>query len=60
MLCLSRKLGERIIIGKDIVITVIDIQGNKIRLGIEAPRDVSVMRAELVPPATLDDLDDRR
>ena len=60
MLCLSRKLGEKIIIGDNITITVIDIQGNKIRLGIEAPRDVSVMREELVEPKTLDELDERR
>jgi carbon storage regulator len=60
LLVLTRKLGEKIIIGDNITLTIVDIDRGKIRLGIEAPRDVSVMRAELVPPATLDDLDDRR
>lgn len=48
MLVLSRKSGEKIVIGKDIVISVIEVRGDKIRLGIEAPRDVRVMRSELV------------
>jgi carbon storage regulator len=52
MLVLSRKLGEKIRINDNIVITVIDIDRGKIRLGIEAPRDVPVYRQELlVPPA---------
>ena len=41
MLVLSRKLGEKIFIGDNICITVVDIDRGKIRLGIEAPRDVS-------------------
>ncbi len=49
MLVLSRKLGEKIFIGENICITVVDIDRGKIRLGIEAPREVSVVRAELVP-----------
>lgn len=49
MLVLSRKLGEKIYIGDNICITVVDIDRGKIRLGIEAPRDVSIMRAELLP-----------
>lgn len=50
MLVLSRKLGEKIRIGDDIVITVVDIDRGKIRLGIEAPRDVPIYRQELLPP----------
>jgi carbon storage regulator len=49
MLVLSRKLGERIFIGEHIVITVADIGRGKIRLGIEAPKDVPVWREELKP-----------
>lgn len=49
MLVLSRKKGERIRIAEDIWITVVEIQPNKIRLGVEAPRDVEVMREELLP-----------
>jgi carbon storage regulator len=49
MLVPSRKLGERIYIGPDVCITVVDIQAGKIRLGIEAPRDVPIYRQELLP-----------
>lgn len=49
MLVLSRKLGEKIFIGEHICITVVDIDRGKIRLGIEAPRDVSIYRQELLP-----------
>ena len=49
MLVLSRKLGEKICIGNSICITVVDIDRGKIRLGIEAPRDVPVFRQELLP-----------
>jgi carbon storage regulator len=54
MLVLSRKLGEKITIGDNISITVVDIDRGKIRLGIEAPRDVPIFRQELLahsPPA---------
>lgn len=51
MLVLSRKLGERICIGDNIFITVVDINRGKIRLGIEAPRDVPVYRQELLDDA---------
>ena len=47
MLVLSRKPGEKIHIGSDITITVIEGRGNKIRIGIEAPEDVPILRAEL-------------
>lgn len=49
MLVLSRKLGEKIFIGENIVITVVDIDHGKIRLGIDAPRDVPIYRQELLP-----------
>jgi carbon storage regulator len=48
MLVLSRKLGEKIYIGDNICITVVDIDRGKIRLGIEAPRDVPISRQELL------------
>lgn len=47
MLVLSRKLGEKIVIGDNIEITVVDIDRGKIRLGIEAPKDVPIFRSEL-------------
>ena len=51
MLVLSRKLCEKIYIGDNICITVVDIDRGKIRLGIEAPRDVPIYRQELLPLA---------
>ena len=47
MLVLSRKLGERIVIGDGIVVTLVKVGPNQARLGIEAPRDVKVYREEL-------------
>lgn len=48
MLVISRRLGEKIFIGENIVLTVVDIDRGKIRLGIEAPRSVSIFREELL------------
>lgn len=47
MLVLSRKRDESIIIGEDIKIVVVDIRGDKVRLGIEAPKETSVHRREV-------------
>ena len=47
MLVLSRKTDERIVIGNDIVITIVSIRGDKVRLGIEAPVEVHVHRQEV-------------
>jgi carbon storage regulator len=49
MLVLTRKLMEKLFIGDDICVTVVRLEGGQVRLGIEAPREVSVVRAELVP-----------
>jgi carbon storage regulator len=49
MLVLTRKLMEKLFIGDDICVTVVRLDGGQVRLGIEAPRDVTVVRAELVP-----------
>ncbi|MFO0952465.1 MAG: carbon storage regulator CsrA [Isosphaeraceae bacterium] len=47
MLVLTRKLNERIVIGDNIRITVVGIRGNHVRLGIEAPPEVTILRDEL-------------
>lgn len=47
MLVLTRKLNERIVIGENIRITVVGIRGNHVRLGIEAPPEVTILRDEL-------------
>ena len=49
MLVLSRKLGEKILIGDSIVLTVVKIDRNQIRLGIDAPADVAIYREEIAP-----------
>ncbi len=47
MLVLSRQRDESIIIGDNVVITIVDIRGDKVKLGIEAPREISVHRREV-------------
>jgi carbon storage regulator len=46
MLVLSRKIGNRIVIAGNIEIVVLQIRGNKVRLGVNAPRDVSIVRCD--------------
>ena len=66
MLVLSRKRDEQIVIGDNIIITVVDIRGDKVRLGVEAPADVPVHRHEVYAalrnldctPAKADDAND--
>jgi len=53
MLVLTRKLMEKLYIGDDICITVVRLEGGQVRLGIEAPRDVPVVRAELLEERAL-------
>ena len=47
MLVLSRKSTERIQIGDNVVVTVLEIRGSKVRIGIDAPKEVHVLRSEL-------------
>jgi carbon storage regulator len=47
MLVLSRKVGERILIGENISVTVVRINGNAVRIGVQAPSDLTVIRQEL-------------
>ena len=47
MLVLTRKPGERLVIGDNIVVTVVDVKGDNIRIGIDAPREVKVYRGEI-------------
>ena len=53
MLVLSRRESERIRLGDSIVVTVVRVIGDKVRLGIEAPADVLVLREELEPHAAV-------
>ena len=47
MLILTRKVGESVLIGEDISITVLSVRGNQVKLGVQAPKEVSVHREEI-------------
>ena len=47
MLILTRRVGESLMIGDDITITVLGVKGNQVRIGVNAPRDVAVHREEI-------------
>jgi carbon storage regulator len=51
MLVLSRKAGEKVCIGRDITVTVLEAQGNRVRIGIEAPAQLLILREELRVPS---------
>lgn len=51
MLVLSRKLGETIVIDGNIKVEIVQVDGQRVRLGITAPRDVPIRRSELAPQA---------
>ena len=48
MLVLTRKAGEKIVIGDDIIITILDVRGDGIRIGIDAPRGIKIQREEVL------------
>lgn len=48
MLVLTRKTGERVLIGDDIVVTIVDVRGDGVRVGIDAPRGIRIQRDEVV------------
>ena len=47
MLILTRRVGETLVVGDDITITVLGVKGNQVRIGIKAPQDVTVHREEI-------------
>jgi carbon storage regulator len=48
MLVLSRRVGERLMIGDDVVVTILEVRSDGVRLGIDAPRSVVINRAEVI------------
>ncbi|MFH6691367.1 carbon storage regulator CsrA, partial [Cellulosimicrobium funkei] len=54
MLVLGRKVGERILVGDDVVVTVVSVGRDGVRVGIDAPREVRVHRAEIVDQVAAD------
>ena len=47
MLILTRRIGETLMVGDDVTITVLGVKGNQVRIGVNAPRDVAVHREEI-------------
>ncbi|MFT4046768.1 MAG: carbon storage regulator CsrA [Solimonas sp.] len=47
MLILTRRVGETVVIGDDIIVTVLGVKGNQVRIGVKAPRNVAVHREEI-------------
>ena len=47
MLVMTRRIGEKIIIGPNITVTILAVHGNQVRIGVDAPRDVAVHREEI-------------
>lgn len=48
MLVLSRRIGETLIIGDEVEVRILDINGNQVRIGIDAPKSVNIVRSELL------------
>ncbi len=48
MLVLTRKPGETVTIGDNVTVTIVEIDGNRIKIGIDAPKDVPILRGELL------------
>lgn len=58
MLILTRRIGESVIINEDITVTVLGVKGNQIRIGVDAPRHVSVHREEIYQRVKKEELEE--
>ena len=58
MLILTRRVGETLMIGDDVTVTVLGVKGNQVRIGIDAPKDVAVHREEIYEKIRHEDLDE--
>lgn len=59
MLVLSRRIGEKLILGDNVEIMLLEVSGNQARIGIKAPREINVVRSELVDRARFGQGSDR-
>jgi|TARA_B110000971_G_scaffold142533_1_gene145706 carbon storage regulator len=59
MLILTRRVGESLIIGDDIVINILGVKGNQIRIGVNAPKEISVHREEIYNRIQAEKADDK-
>ncbi|MCA1794788.1 MAG: carbon storage regulator CsrA [Desulfobacteraceae bacterium] len=57
MLVLTRKSGDRIKIGKDIIISILEIEGKNVKIGIDAPKEVVILRLELLEKIQKENID---
>lgn len=58
MLILTRRVGETVVIGNDVTVTVLGVKGNQVRLGVNAPREVAVHREEIFERIKREQTDD--
>ena len=59
MLILTRRVGETVVIGDDVTVTVLGVKGNQVRLGVNAPKQVAVHREEIYERIQREQADDR-
>jgi carbon storage regulator len=57
MLILTRRVGETVMIGNDVTVTILGVKGNQVRVGVNAPRDVAVHREEIYERIKREELD---
>lgn len=60
MLILTRRIGESLMVGDDVVVTVLGVQGNQVKVGVSAPKEIAVHREEIYQKIQADKAEDQR